>query len=184
MKITGVIIAGGKSQRMGYDKRYIEYSGKSFLERAVELLSNITDEVVVSGNEDLPTHLHVIKDEIEEIGPIGGIYSVLKNINNELALVIPADLPLLNEEVLQFLINAYDGKSKACIYEVDEQLEALVGLYHKNILPAMEQQLVQGEFKLQILLDKVTAQKIPGDAFRNKFLNINNPQDLEFLKNV
>ncbi len=184
MKITGVIIAGGKSLRMGYDKKQIEYSGKTFLDKAIELLSNITDEVIVSSNEELPIDIHIIKDEIEEAGPMGGIYTVLKNIQNDLALVIPADLPLLTEEVLQHLIKAYDQKSPACVYEVNEHLEALVGLYRKDILPAMEQQLALGEYKLQELLEKVIAQKISGDLFVQNFININTPQDLDRLKNV
>jgi molybdopterin-guanine dinucleotide biosynthesis protein A len=184
MKITGVIIAGGQSLRMGRDKKNIQYSGKTFLERAIELLSNITDEVVISSNDDIPGSFHVIKDEKNGIGPMGGIYSVLKNIQNELALIIPADLPLLDEEILQFLISKYDRNSKACVFEINNQLEALVGLYHKDILPFMEQQIAMGEYKMQELLEKIIAQKVNGDAFKDKFLNINTPHDLDLLDNV
>jgi len=184
MKITGVIIAGGQSRRMGFDKKQIDFEGKSFLQRSIDLLTKITDEVVINSNENIPTSLHIIKDESQNKGPLGGIYSVLKNIKNDLALVVPGDLPLLDEEVLEFLLNNYDGKSKACVFEVNNHIEALVGLYHKNILPDMEQQLASGEYKLQILLEKVVAQKVSGNQFAGKFLNINTPQDLDFLKNV
>jgi len=184
MKITGIVIAGGKSQRMGYDKKSIQYSGQSFLNRALELLSEVTDEVIISSNDDIDSDFHIIKDEIKGIGPIGGIYSGLKNIQNEMALIIPTDLPLLDKEILNQLLNSYDGKSLACVYEVDGQLEALVGLYHKNILGQIERQISSGEYKLQVLLEKVISQKISGDTFRRKFLNINSPKDLENLDNV
>ncbi len=184
MKFTGVVIAGGKSFRMGKDKKQILYQGQSFLERAIGLLSKFTDEVVVSSNTDCLLPVHIIKDEIPDIGPIGGIYSVLKNIKNEYALVIPTDLPLLDEEILSHLIGSFDRKSDACVFEINHQTEALVGIYHKNILSFMEKQIDQGEYKMQILLEKVVAQKISADAFKDKFININTPQDLKKLTNV
>jgi molybdenum cofactor guanylyltransferase len=82
MQITGIILAGGQSSRMGTDKAMLQIDGKTLMERAIEICKPICHEILISSNN--PKHENfgftVIPDEIKNCGPMGGIYSCLKNL--------------------------------------------------------------------------------------------------------
>ena len=181
MKITGLIIAGGKSSRMGFDKTQILYNEKTFLENTIDLLLKFTDDILIVSNKNTNIRYPFVQDEIKGIGPIGGIYTGLKNIKTELALIVPADLPFLSFESINFLINGYDDKNLACVFNNKGKLEAMVGIYHKKILPIIEELIEKKQYKLQILLQKSVAQQIDGSNFSRDFININTTDDLKFL---
>jgi len=105
MSITGVIIAGGKSKRMGKDKLFLLFKGKTLLANAEELLENIVTDILISTNhKKLQTTYPIINDPIKDIGPIAGIYQALQKSRTQKIIVIPVDMPLLNIEILQFLL--------------------------------------------------------------------------------
>ena len=85
MQITGIILAGGQSTRMGTDKVLLEINEKTLLERAIELVQPLSETVLISSNN--PIHkkygFEIIPDEIKDCGPIGGIYTCLKKSETE-----------------------------------------------------------------------------------------------------
>ena len=184
MKLSGIIIAGGKSSRMGADKTRMQFNDKTFLEHAVDLLKDFTDEIIISINRETDLGIHTVKDEIPDIGPLGGLYTALKNIQNNAAIVIPVDTPLLSKDVLKYLIENYSEHYQACIFEVNGKTEALVGIYHQNILPEIEEQIRKKDYKLQNLLQKSVARKINADIFAADFVNINTKENLEKILNL
>jgi len=179
MKIVGIILAGGKSSRMGFDKTKIDFKGKSFLDKTIALMENFTDNILVSSNNDVDIKYPIIKDEIKNIGPLGGIYTILKNIKNDVALIIPADMPMLDKEIIKKLIENYSENDDICVFENNGKPEMLVGIYHKRLLPIIEKQIEKKEYKLQILLQKSVSKKIDGSLFTQQFININTPDDLK-----
>ncbi len=184
MKLSGIIIAGGKSSRMGTDKTRMLFNDKTLLEHAIDLLKDFTDEIIVSINREINMDIHTIKDEIPGIGPIGGLYTTLKNIRNQAAIVIPVDTPLLSVDLIKYLIENYSEHYQACIFEVNGKTEALIGIYHQNILPEIEEQIRKKDYKLQNLLQKSVARKINADIFAANFININTKENLEKVLNL
>lgn len=98
--VTGIIVAGGASSRMGQDKALLEIDGRSQLERTMKLLkSSGCEEVIVSRNDQ-----GFIEDTIANRGPLGGVLSSLPYCNYEYVVIVPVDMPLLTLEVLRFLM--------------------------------------------------------------------------------
>lgn len=105
VKLTGVVLAGGKSQRMGSDKAALQWQGSSLLKSRLSLLEEtLNNECYVSGN--YPEFRH-IKDSSESKGPLSGILSCLQTLNQQFCLFIPVDMPLLNMQVLDVIINQH-----------------------------------------------------------------------------
>jgi len=111
--LSGYILAGGKSSRMGRDKAFLEIDGKTFLQNAVDILTPICeDRVKVVLNKEqthfidkLPEGLPYIFDVYEDRGPVGGIHAALKDCGTKFAFILPVDVPFLTERFLDALIN-------------------------------------------------------------------------------
>ena len=125
--ITGIILAGGKSTRMGTDKCFLDFRGETFIQRSINLLSTITKTIIVSSNNEAfkSFGFSVVEDEIKNIGPIGGIYSCLKHSPNTVNLLIPCDLPFLSAALLKYLL------------DFAEFYDAVVPVYNDKVEPLL-----------------------------------------------
>ena len=182
MKVSGIIIAGGKSLRMGTDKSLLIYRNQRFIDRAIGLLQNFTEDIIISTNDEIKAiHYKTIPDIIQNTGPAGGLHACLPKIKNERTLVIPVDMPLLNVEVLQSLLQQADLNQKITVFKTDERLQMLVGLYHKDIVPLLKKHMAIGDYKLRNLLKNIPHQIIDAGAFGSLFINVNTPAELKKL---
>ena len=182
MDISGIVIAGGKSLRMGIDKSSILFRTQSFLDRAVGLLQHFTDDIIISANKNI-THgaYRIISDIVQNAGPMGGLHACLPHIKNDRALVIPVDMPLLNIEALQYLLQQVDRQQKMTIFNANSRLQMLTGVYHKDIVPLLQNHLDTGDYKLQNLLKKIPCQIVEAGEFSPIFVNVNTPEQLNKL---
>lgn len=181
--ISGAVIAGGRSTRMGLDKALIELNHVSFLQKAVTLISHFTDEVFISSNTDYPTIKRpIIKDVFKQIGPIAGLYSILKVIPTQKVFIIPVDTPLLTKEVIQYVLDHYDDTKQIAICKTDDGLQMLVGVFDKSILSLLKDQIKNEDYKLSNLLENANVQIIDVEKYKDQFANINTQTDLIHLK--
>lgn len=181
--LSGAIIAGGRSLRMGVDKATIVLNQNTFLEKSIALLSPFSKHLFLSsntnyGNIDIP----IIKDIYENIGPISGLYSILKEISTDKVFVIPVDTPLLTKDVIQYVLNKQDKTKQISVCETDDGVQMLIGIYDKSILPIIENQIKENDYKLTKLLKKANIQLINVEKFSNQLANINTQIDLANLK--
>ena len=183
MKLTGVIIAGGKSTRMGFDKSQIVYKGKSFLQNAIDLLTPFVDEIIISSNTITHPKYWVVNDSYFDAGPLGGIHASLLNTRTQKALMLPVDMPLLSRQAIELLLSGVDGAKQASIFEVQDRWQSLVGVYDVSLLPIIEAQLKKKDYKLKHLLQKSVVQLINGDRFAGEFVNVNSRDELAWLLN-
>lgn len=100
-QLIGVVLAGGQSQRMGADKALLEFQGSTLLHHQVQLLSNLCSHVIVSGEY---VGFDCVPDATERCGPLGGIYSAVKQFPTSALLVMPVDMPQVAELHLRALI--------------------------------------------------------------------------------
>lgn len=107
----GVVLSGGLSSRMGTDKALLERHNENMLSFSCNQLkqANVSD-VIVSGKQ------HGIADNIEHLGPMGGIYTIIQQFRPKALLILPVDLPLMTSDALQRLKQAGELSQKACFF--------------------------------------------------------------------
>lgn len=184
--ISGFILAGGLSTRMGSDKALLKIAGEPLLGRMINIIRPFCHRVAVSGmKEDYQVFsTEMIADLVAGIGPISGIYSSLKISNSEWNLLVSVDVPFLNKELLDLLILNKDGFD-CVIPKHDSGLEPLVGLYHKNALPVVDEMIKNGDYKLMNLLSKLNTRYLDCNFLIKKyprlFMNLNRPEDFNSI---
>lgn len=183
---VGILLAGGRSKRMGNEKGELMIHGKPMMHYPYRILRDLCEQVLVSSGRplDLPGEYTLIPDEIPGIGPMGGLYSCLKNSKAEINLVLPYDMPGVVPELMQHLMQ-HAGQYEILIPGLRaDQPEPLCGVYKRSVLTAMDEMISRKEYALHVLLTKVRSKLIIIDRewsfFTEKlFFNINRPEDLQ-----
>jgi molybdopterin-guanine dinucleotide biosynthesis protein A len=183
--VTGVVLAGGQSRRMGRDKALLELSGETLLARAVRLLSAVTTELLVVGRQALdgsPSSVRIVPDEQPGLGPLGGIATALRTMRTQHALVVACDMPLLQPALLRLLLSLA-AQADAIVPRSAQGPEPLHAVYSAGCLPAVDACLRDGERAVSALLARVRTQYVeprewaPYDPDGLSFLNVNTPDD-------
>lgn len=189
--LTGFILAGGKSTRLGRDKVVLPYSGETLLARTVALASKFCREIYVSGRDphtlgiDLPWML----DDEPGMGPLGGILTGLTRLNRPL-LVLACDLPMLDEGTVTKLVIARESRPATAVMTTFLQqetgwIESLVSIYEPQAAPLLRAAHKQGRFKLSAALQPTVRHHVPYSQHdASPFFNINFPADLAMLRRV
>ncbi len=193
--MTGVVLCGGKSSRMGSDKGLIEQQSEAWGELSANKLIALKLPVVLSVNEQqYPlysskfTQLQLIKDDVflDVYGPLKGILSVhLLQPYNDL-LVLACDMPAMQKEVIDYLIQTSSGKKEeAFVFLNDKYAEPLCALYTTKGLKKIYEKYKQGQLKkhsLHYVLENINTcyLAIPG-KWKEYFINYNSPDDLNNL---
>ncbi len=185
-KITGIILAGGKSSRMGRDKGWIELNNKPLINYAIEALKPYCDELVISSNSTEYKSLGypVYEDKIKNCGPMGGIYSSLLYSSSRLNMVLSCDMPLISSELIEYiLVKCIEGKLSVPIHGAN-LMEPLCAVYPLEAISHLKKSIEKEKLKLIDLVNSIPTEQIkidPSQYFYHPdlFLNINKPGDLE-----
>ena len=181
MQYSGIILAGGKSRRMGRDKALLSYGNTSFLQRAVDLLKPFCSEIFISISDKtyLPgkSRIHTVKDLFPDAGPLGGIYSALQQMQSEKAIVIPVDMPLLQPGIPATLLAEDQADKDIVLFSVGKRLQPFPGLYARALSESIGSQIREGNLKMYDLIARSRTKIISGDRFASYFANINTPDD-------
>lgn len=185
--ITGIILAGGKSSRMGTDKGFLKLNNKPFVQYSIEALKALVSEIIiVSDNSDYDVFgLKRITDEIKEAGPVSGIYSGLEASKTDYNLILSCDIPLITSEVLKKLINAIDGTSEIIQAESNGKTMPLIALYKRCVKDRFKNFLKQDERRLRIAIKGCNYKNVVLDeSFQNVTLNINTKEELKQIEDA
>jgi len=182
--ITGVILAGGKSSRMNFDKGLIKLNGKVLVQYSIETLQAVFEQVVINTNqpEYAQFGLEIWEDTIKDIGPLGGIYTSLQRSHNDYCFVLACDMPFVDSAIVQKIISESNGFDIVIPYTTDGY-EPLCALYSKNILPIVQKMISETNYKMQNLIHNVNTKTIDFTDFissyrKNPFHNINTQKEL------
>jgi len=141
--LNGLVLAGGKSSRMGIPKDTMNWHGKEQRYRVADLLAALCHDVYIScrpdQKEDIDPAYGALPDIFPDMGPLGGILSAF-NVQKDVAwLVVACDMPLLDEKVLDFLVRSRNPASIATTYEspVDGLPEPLVAIWEPGSYPLL-----------------------------------------------
>ena len=184
IKKSAVILSGGKNTRMNYKtKAFLEFRGNTFIERTLDAISDYEQKIIscndVEKYKEFEDMALLVLDKFKEIGPIGGIYSSLKESEFQYSLVIASDMPFLNKEVLNHLGN-YAFNNDALIPIVDGKIQPLCGIYKKDILSVIEKMINKKDYRLKNLLFNIDTKYININD-KDNFSNINTVEEYEKL---
>jgi molybdopterin-guanine dinucleotide biosynthesis protein A len=191
VRVSGVIIAGGASRRLGRNKALERIGGKALIERVIDSLVPLTTEVlvVVARPEQaaallLSPWVRVVSDRYPGRGSLGGIFSGLDASAEPWSLVVGCDMPFLKRELLRHLIEE-SSNVDAVVPRLGGQPEPLHALYSKACLAPMEEMLRAGQLKIAPLFEAVRVRYVDEAAIDRvdpdhlSFFNINTQADLE-----
>ena len=187
--VLGAVLAGGRGRRIGGDKPLLEIGGETLVRRAVDALRSVGLDValVLRPRQPVPLTAHtvaVLRDEIENAGPLGGLHSLLRWLPAEWALVVPCDQPFLAPALLRGLLGEPREGVDAVVGRPAGLPEPLPGLYRRTCLDAVEGALGRGERSLRDLLASLRVREVPVEALRRwdppllSYLNVNTAADL------
>jgi molybdopterin-guanine dinucleotide biosynthesis protein A len=191
ISVSGVIMAGGASQRLGKNKALERIGGRTLIERVIDSLVPLTTEVlvVVARAEQaaalrLPRSVRVVSDRYPGKGSLGGIFTGLDASAEAWSLVVACDMPFLNGELLRHLMGE-SSNVDAVVPLLGGQIEPLHALYSKACLAPMERMVCAGDLKIAPLFDAVRVRYVDEGAIDRidprhlSFFNINTQADLQ-----
>ncbi|NNK69463.1 MAG: molybdenum cofactor guanylyltransferase [Flavobacteriaceae bacterium] len=185
--LNGIILAGGRSSRMGSDKGLLLHNGKSFIEKIIQAVEPLVSHLIIVGdNPDYDRFGYKrIGDEFKETGPLAGLYSGLKHSDSQWNLVLSCDVPLISTELLSKLLQADARDSDIIQFTNKGDRLPLVALYHKRCLPVCLELIRSGEKRLLELQEhvKTRSTEVP-DQFRSQIRNINTVNDLKSIQHA
>lgn len=162
--ITGIVLAGGQSRRIGFNKAEAEVSGETMLNRMIEKLKELCPTILVSTGSMNYQGISCtqIPDEFPQCGPLCGIYSVLKASASNLNLIVSCDIPLVSVSLLKYIVSKAKESGAMITLPVDStgQQQLLCAVYNKNILPVLKQQIDANQLKMKSILDLVPIEYI------------------------
>jgi len=184
---TAVILAGGKSSRMGQAKALLVFDGEPLIVHIARALKRMFAEIVIvaAPRQELPPlEGIVVRDEVAYQGPVGGIYYGLRVAGGEFCFITSCDAPFLNTALIAYLVAQIPDYDVVVPYW-EERYQPLHAVYRKSVLPLLKEQLERGELRPVYLFDKVRTRKIDEDEIKAvdpqglSFLNMNTPQDYQ-----
>ena len=178
-RVSGYVLAGGQSSRMGEDKALLNIGGQTFLDRAIDAFAGVTDSVKIVGmRSEYKGHLTVIPDALDGRGSVVGLYTALADCGTEFAAVLACDLPFANADLLKELVGSIGEFEAVMPIQQDGRLQPLCAVYRRDVcLPHVERILASDNWRLQQLgsLLRVSIIKPAGVRWS---MNVNTPSEM------
>ncbi len=182
-KFCGIILAGGKSRRMGVDKAEISIDGMTFLEIQVRKLQLLgAAEIIISGKaSDLPGTRSVM-DIYPGCGPLGGLYSCFVSASQMCALVLSVDVPLISSSTLEKLLEThFRDNYDATVLARDGRIEPLIAVYNTDTAGLLAELIENKKLAVRAYIDRLHYQLYSYNGSPDELLNCNFPEDLAAL---
>lgn len=179
---AAIILAGGKSSRMGRDKSLLATDNIPLIEKIAFQLADHFPEIIIGANDWKKykfLHLPVVPDLEEGKGPLMGIYSTLLKSKHEVNFVVACDIPDLEMNYIKELIQEAQDHQIVVPVGSDGKLEPLFAVYRKSILPEIKSLLDAGQRKVRLLFERTDAKYLPLPSAGNWYRNLNTMEDYQ-----
>ncbi|HXH13048.1 MAG TPA: molybdenum cofactor guanylyltransferase [Alphaproteobacteria bacterium] len=185
--VTGVILAGGKSRRMGRDKAFLPFGRGVLIERVIAVLRRVTDEILLITNTPEQYHrfaLPMFADVIPEAGSLGGIYTGLVYARTPYSLCLACDMPFVKPEFLRFLCGIAPEADVVIPRNADD-FQPLCAVYAQACREPIQQCIQRGRLKITNFFDQVRVRVVEGEELARydpqdlMFFNANTPEEYE-----
>ena len=196
LNASGIVLAGGRSRRLGRAKALEPFQGEPLIRRVIDRLSRITDDLVFVVNDheqasalpissrDTDLTYEIVIDKYPDGGSLGGIYTGLLAANSQWAFVVACDMPFLNVELMRHMLSMRDGQD-VVVPRTDGYPEPTHALYNKSCLPFIEKRLKRDDLKIARFFDEIRVRFLDEAEVRGldgdllSFFNVNTQDDLD-----
>jgi molybdenum cofactor guanylyltransferase len=184
--LAAFILSGGKSSRMGRDKAFLVFEGRTLLARALDLARSVSSDVrIVGARAKFGEFAPVVEDIFAGCGPLGGIHAALRSSSADLNLIVAVDMPFLTPDLLRYLVErARESAAIVTVPHCGGGNQPLCAVYRRVFAEAAELALKEGHLKIDALFANESTQVIAEDELRAKgfssgiFRNLNTPDEL------
>jgi molybdenum cofactor guanylyltransferase len=186
--ITGIVLSGGISSRMGQNKALMLFNDKPLIQYSIDALLPVCTRIIISSNDPVFefTGCEVWPDELPVKAAMIGLYSCLKQSQTDWNLLLPCDMPLIDTGLFRFLLQHSPGYEVVIPVHHEDCMEPLCGLYNRSVLPVLEQKISIQQYSMQEFLVSTLCRLVVidnrQDFFHERmFSNINTPGDFTHL---
>lgn len=185
---SAIILAGGKSARMGFDKQLIKLNERRLMDILInKLKKEFEDIIIVTHRPDLYIGLthKITKDILVDKGPLGGIHAGLSQSSSEYSFVVACDMPNINLDYIKYMKDTISDKSLGCVTRFGEWIEPFGSFYSYKLISPIEDYLSKGRRSINGLLDDKAITYIEENTARkyspnwDMFLNLNTKEELD-----
>ncbi len=186
-KPAAIVLAGGKSSRMGTPKALLPFDGEPLLVHIVRGLQPMFDEIVIVGNSQHPLPwlpAKIVLDEVPYQGPVAGIYYGLQAVDGSASFVCSCDAPFLNPSLILYLLSCVQNYDIVVPYWAD-RFQPLHAVYRRSILHILRRQLEEGKQRTSDLVQAVRSRVVGEEELRRfdpeglSFLNVNDADEYQ-----
>ena len=191
-RVTGIILARGKSSRLGRDKAWEDVGGQRIIDRVIGALQSSCDEVLIIGDRperqnelSLPKCIQYRSDELKGRGSIGGLYTGLKASDTLWSLVVACDMPFISRELIRFMLSIISkNRCDAIVPVINGRYQPTHALYNSTCIPFIEKNISSGNFRMDSYFDEIYLEEISEDVINSikgaelSFFNVNTEDDL------
>jgi molybdenum cofactor guanylyltransferase len=192
--VTGILLAGGKSRRMGLDKRFLQLGGETLVRRALSVYERLFTEILIVVAEPVPElsdmGYQIVTDLIPNCATLGGLYTGLSFARSRRIFAAACDMPFLSSAVIDHLLQFCDDD--IVMPKLVSGLQPMHAVYAKTCLPYFEDMIANNILSIQLVLEnyELRARLVPEEALRTldpqllSFLNLNTPEDVELARHI
>ncbi len=190
--MTGAILAGGESRRMGRDKAFLEIGGRRIIDRTVELLGPLFSQLLVVTNSPADyayLGVRMVSDLLPGRGALGGLYTALFFSSTQHVFVVACDMPLLKAEVIRHLLDL-SHKWDVVVPQMGDHVEPLHAVYSRRCLPHIEALLQRGGRRVMDFYSRVRVLRVKEEEIRAldpgllSFRNVNTPEEIRAIEEM
>lgn len=187
---TAIILAGGKSSRMGFDKQFLKIDERRLMDSLINKLREEFDEIIIVTNKPeyyIGLSHKIISDIIEGKGPLSGIHAGLKEASSQYAFIVACDMPNINMDYVRFMKSFINDKEiDGCVTKFGDWIEPFSSFYSKDIVEDIEKHLLSERRSINSLLYNLNIHYVEEYKARefspnwDMFLNLNTKEDLYY----
>lgn len=181
MKIGAAVLAGGKSRRMGRNKAMLKIGEVTAVEKILAELKEF-DEILVS-SDDYKTsekEVSIYGDIFENCGPMGGIYTILKNCKSEAMFITACDMSMIKGDTVKRFCGFFDDSFDVLVLKHGQKTEPLFAVYKKSTAAYFEKAIIYKRYSLKEALSELNVKYVGMDMIKCdeiEFINMNTPED-------
>lgn len=181
IKISTGILAGGKSSRMGTNKALLQFNNRRFIDRIADEMSGFSETLisVAQKGEYEDMGLPIVYDEHRDIGPIEGIYQIVRHASEEYVFICAADMPFMKRELIEYMTEFISSDYDCFVLMDEDHVHPLCAIYSKAVLPVIEELIGEGKYRLINILNRVRTKyiRLEYTSFEKKLVRNINTRD-------